>query len=163
MKNEDLVVRSDEQAGGQPQTRDRKPPVVTREDIADAKPRAEQVEQAVEERPKQVPTQTAPPEETAPAEAHAKRQREGLFEGDRSAELHRRWTEVQSRFVDDPREAVKSADALVDEVIRDLSALFTDERSKLEAHLGKNEDASTEDLRVALRRYRAFFERLLSI
>jgi len=143
MKNEDLVVRSDEQAEDEPEARDRKPRVVTREDIADAKPGAERVE----------PT----------AEAHAERQREGLFEGDRSAELQRRWTDVQSRFVDDPHEAVKSADALVDEVIRDLSALFTDERSKLDAHLGKKEDVSTEDLRVALRRYRAFFERLLSI
>jgi hypothetical protein len=147
MKNEDLVVRNDEEAEPEPETRDRKVPVVTREDLADSKPRAERVETAVED---------------APARS-AEGRREGLFEGDRSTELQRRWTDVQGRFVDDPREAVKSADALVDEVIRDLSALFTDERSKLEAHWGKNEDVSTEDLRVALRRYRSFFERLLSI
>ena len=86
-----------------------------------------------------------------------------LFEADRSSELQRRWTDVQARFVDDPHEAVKSADALVDEVIRDLSALFSDERSKLEAQWGKNDEVSTEDLRVALQRYRSFFERLLTI
>jgi hypothetical protein len=157
MKNEDLVVQKDEQAEDEPQTRDRKLPVVTREDVADAKVRAERAEPAVEERP------APPPRQTVPAQTRAEGQRERLFEGDRSTELQRRWTDVQARFVDDPHEAVTSADALVDEVIRDLSALFSDERSKLEAHLGKNEDVSTEDLRVALRRYRSFFERLLSI
>jgi hypothetical protein len=86
-----------------------------------------------------------------------------LFEGDRASELKSRWTDVQAQFVDDPREAVKSADALVDEVIRDLSTLFSDERSGLESHWTRNEEVSTEDLRQALRRYRSFFERLLSI
>ena len=88
---------------------------------------------------------------------------ERLFEGDRARELKTRWTDVQAQFVDDPREAVKAADALVDEVIRDLSALFADERSGLEAHWSRDEEVSTEDLRQALRRYRSFFERLLSI
>ena len=58
---------------------------------------------------------------------------------------------------------MKSADGLVDEVIRDLSTLFSDERSKLERQWEDNADVSTVDLRVAIRRYRAFFERLLSI
>lgn len=86
-----------------------------------------------------------------------------LFEADRASELRTRWSDVQSRFVDDPREAVKAADALVDEVIRDLSALFAAERSGLETQLGRDEKVSTEDLRVALRRYRSFFERLLAM
>jgi hypothetical protein len=51
----------------------------------------------------------------------------------------------------------------VEEVIRDLSALFSDERTKLEAEWGDDREGSTEDLRIALRRYRSFFERLLSI
>ena len=103
-------------------------------------------------------------EETrSPKEAAERDQSDGLFGRDRSTELHRRWSEIQARFVDDPREAVKAADTLVDEVIRDLTALFADERAGLESHWDRNEKISTEDLRVALRRYRSFFERLLVV
>jgi hypothetical protein len=97
-------------------------------------------------------------DEQLPGASHA-----SLFETDRASELRTRWSDVQSRFVDDPREAVKAADALVDEVIRDLSALFAAERSGLETQWGRDEEVSTEDLRVALRRYRSFFERLLAM
>jgi hypothetical protein len=89
--------------------------------------------------------------------------RAGLFEDDRASELRSQWSDIQSRFVDDPREAVKAADALVDEVIRDLSSLFSSERSGLESQWGSDQKVSTEDLRTALRRYRSFFERLLSV
>lgn len=88
--------------------------------------------------------------------------RESLFEEEHASELQTRWSDVQGRFVDDPREAVKAADALVEEVIRDLSSLFSTERAALERQLGAQEKVSTEDLRVALRRYRSFFQRLLS-
>jgi hypothetical protein len=94
----------------------------------------------------------------ANGEAHA-----GLFEADRASELRSKWSDIQGRFVDDPREAVKAADALVDEVIRDLSSLFSSERSGLESQWGRDQKVSTEDLRMALRRYRSFFERLLSV
>jgi hypothetical protein len=90
-------------------------------------------------------------------------QSDGLFDRDRATELHRRWGEVQARFVDDPHEAVKAADTLVDEAIRDLTARFAEERAGLESHWDRNEDISTEDLRVALRRHRTFFERLLGV
>ncbi len=89
--------------------------------------------------------------------------RASLFEHDRASDLRTRWSDVQTRFVDDPREAVKAADSLVEEVIRDLSSLFAAERSALETQWGRDQEVSTEDLRVALRRYRSFFERLLSI
>jgi hypothetical protein len=103
-------------------------------------------------------------EETrSPKEAAERDQSDGLFDRDRATELHRRWSEIQARFVDDPREAVKAADTLVDEVIRDLTALFADERAGLESHWDRNEKISTEDLRVAFRRYRSFFERLLVV
>lgn len=90
-------------------------------------------------------------------------QRDSLFAPDRANDLRTRWRDVQGRFVDDPRAAVKEADGLVDEVIRDLSKQFADERSGLESQWGRDESVSTEDLRVALRRYRSFFERLLSM
>lgn len=86
-----------------------------------------------------------------------------LFAPDRAEELRSRWRDVQGKFVDDPREAVKAADSLVEEVVRDLSDQFGQERARLEDQWGRNDKVSTEDLRVALRRYRSFFQRLLSV
>jgi hypothetical protein len=86
----------------------------------------------------------------------------GLFSQDRSEDYRRRWDEIQARFVDDPREAVQRADELVSEVTRSLVSSFQDERGRLEDQWASGGDASTEDLRVALQRYRSFFQRLLS-
>jgi hypothetical protein len=73
-----------------------------------------------------------------------------------------RWEEIQVRFVDEPRGAVEDADALVATVMQRLAEGFAQERERLEAQWGRGEDISTEDLRVALQRYRSFFQRLLS-
>jgi hypothetical protein len=74
------------------------------------------------------------------------------------------WKEVQTAFVDEPRQAVEQADQLVAEAIQSLAKVFADERSKLEREWSRGDDkVSTEDLRLALRRYRAFFDRLLSV
>jgi hypothetical protein len=79
-------------------------------------------------------------------------------------EKHReRWQAIQADFVDDPRQAVKQADELVAELIQQLAKSFADERSSLEAHWDRGDDVSTEDMRIALQRYRSFFGRLLSI
>jgi hypothetical protein len=77
--------------------------------------------------------------------------------------LRSRWDSIQTGFVDEPRHAVEQADSLVAEMMQHLAQLFADERSKLEAQWTRGEDVSTEDLRVALQRYRSFFDRLLSI
>jgi hypothetical protein len=74
-----------------------------------------------------------------------------------------RWTEVQTGFVDEPRHAVEQADGLVAEMMKQLAEVFADERSKLEEQWSRGDDISTEDLRQALRRYRSFFDRLLSV
>jgi len=79
-----------------------------------------------------------------------------------SEEFRGRWESVQADFVDDPRHAVEDADHLVTEAIERLSRVFTDERTQLEHHWNRGDDVSTEDLRLALQRYRAFFERLLA-
>ncbi len=79
-----------------------------------------------------------------------------------SARFQRSWEEVQTRFVDDPRGAVEDADGLVANVMKQLAEDFAREREGLEAQWGRGEDISTEDLRVALQRYRSFFRRLLS-
>jgi hypothetical protein len=73
-----------------------------------------------------------------------------------------RWEEIQVRFVDEPRGAVEDADALVATVMQRLAEGFAQERERLETQWGRGEDISTEDLRVALQRYRSFFRRLLS-
>ena len=73
-----------------------------------------------------------------------------------------RWQEVQGGFVDEPQQAVQDADGLVADLMQRLAATFSEERSNLESQWDSGEDASTEDLRVALQRYRSFFDRLLS-
>lgn len=83
-----------------------------------------------------------------------------LFPADRAADYGRRWDQVKGSFVDEPREAVAQADALVGQLLDDLQRLFREQRSRIEAGLDA-EGASTEDLRLALRRYRTFFDRLL--
>jgi len=88
--------------------------------------------------------------------------REPLLPADRTAGYRGRWDDIQSRFVDDPRNSVEQADTLVLEVVQDLQTTFGSERSSLEAQWQSGEDVQTEDLRMALRRYRSFFDRLLS-
>ncbi len=87
---------------------------------------------------------------------------EPLLAADSSAAFQRRWEEVQTRFVDDPQGAVEDADRLVANVMQQLAEGFAQEREGLEAQWGRGEDISTEDLRVAMQRYRSFFQRLLS-
>lgn len=83
-----------------------------------------------------------------------------IEEHDRRAFLSR-WKEIQGEFVDEPRGAVSHADGLVAELMQHLARNFADVRADLEAQWDRKEDVSTEDLRVALQRYRAFFRRLL--
>jgi hypothetical protein len=87
---------------------------------------------------------------------------EPLFADDERSTLGSRWKEIQASFVDEPRQAVEQADALVSEVVEKLTTGFSETRSRLEDQWAKGEDASTEDLRVALTRYRSFFKRLLA-
>jgi hypothetical protein len=86
---------------------------------------------------------------------------EPLFERAREDELRERWHALQARFVDEPRETVGEADALVGELLRDLTRSFGDARARLEHQWSSGDDVSTEDLRITLQRYRSFFERLL--
>jgi hypothetical protein len=86
-----------------------------------------------------------------------------LFPEKETTDFRTRWTDIQTGFVDEPRRAVEQADALVAEVIKRLADSFAEERSKLEGQWGRGDDVSTEDLRVSLRRYRSFFDRLLNV
>jgi hypothetical protein len=86
-----------------------------------------------------------------------------LFAGNDTQDFRSRWEKIQIGFVDEPRKAVEQADELVASTIKRLAEMFAGERQKLESEWDKNDNVSTEDLRVALRRYRSFFDRLLSV
>jgi len=88
---------------------------------------------------------------------------EPLFTPEMAQTYRERWTSIQSGFVDDPRRAVRSGDELVAQVMTNLANTFAEERHRVEAQLDETGEGSTENLRVALRRYRSFFERLLSL
>lgn len=97
------------------------------------------------------------------ADARADTRSTPLFAGNESDDFRRRWTDIQAAFVDEPRQAVEKADSLVAEAIKRLAEIFARERSTLEQQWAQGSDVSTEDLRVALQRYRSFFDRLLSV
>jgi hypothetical protein len=86
-----------------------------------------------------------------------------LFGDQTERELRTHWQEIQTGFVDEPRQAVEQADQLVAKLMQQLAQSFSDQRNNLERQWDQAEKISTEDLRIALRRYRSFFERLLSI
>jgi|SRR5579862_4283354 len=86
-----------------------------------------------------------------------------LFAAAEAQELRTRWDSIQTAFVDEPRKSVENADNLVAAAIKRLAEIFAEERSKLEAQWGRGDNVSTEDLRLALQRYRSFFTRLLSV
>lgn len=86
-----------------------------------------------------------------------------LFASSEAGDLRARWDGVQVSFVDEPRKAVEEADALVFSTMKRLAEIFANERQKLEQQWDRGSDVSTEDFRLALRRYRSFFSRLLAI
>ena len=108
--------------------------------------------------------QQVPPMPRNEMDGGAQQQLAPLFDPQLAEEMRARWTSIQSGFVDDPRRAVEQADELVAQALQDLARSFARHRSDIEseANAGQQEP-STENLRVALRRYRSFFERLLSL
>ncbi len=74
--------------------------------------------------------------------------------------IRSRFLDIQAGFVDEPRQAVEEAEGFVDELVQRLVQALDAERAKLK---GAIDDGSTEDLRLALRGYRAFVDRLLNL
>ena len=87
--------------------------------------------------------------------------RERLVPAARAEEYSARWDALKGDFVDEPQRAVTQADQLVGELLDEIQRVFTDQRRELDKGFD-HDRASTEDLRLALRRYRSFFDRLLS-
>jgi hypothetical protein len=108
----------------------------------------------------------AHPDPTEPGRTAARRGEQEvspLFSEESEREFRIQWKEVQTGFVDEPRHAVEQADQLVARLMQHLAQSFSDQRTSLENQWEKSDKVSTEDLRLALRRYRSFFDRLLSI
>jgi hypothetical protein len=95
--------------------------------------------------------------------AEPREEAESLLPVDEAEGLRRTWLELQARFVEEPRDSVADADRLVGQVIERIEERFDSERSRLEAAWASGEDVSTEELRIALQRYRDFFDRLLGM
>ncbi len=86
-----------------------------------------------------------------------------LFDMDAAQKFRTRWLAIQSKFVDDPGDSVKQADDLVADVVEQITRSFADRRGTLEKQWNGGGKPSTEDLRIALKQYRSFFERLLAL
>jgi hypothetical protein len=99
---------------------------------------------------------------TRPEQQREAEERGPLLPDDETDGFTTRWREIQIAFVDEPRESVAKADALVADLMQRLATSFSEERQRLEGQWDRGDDVSTEDLRVALTRYRSFFDRLLS-
>jgi hypothetical protein len=110
----------------------------------------------------EAPSAQAPAAEP-PSAQHESSADDVLVADDDLADLRARWAGVQAAFVDDPKDCVHQADVLVSDLFEHLTTGFAEVRSRLEERWSRGEDASTEDLRLALMHYREFFERLLAV
>lgn len=113
------------------------------------------------------PTTPYPDEATTPAAPGAATQQHSpddapLLDDATADPFARRWSEVQARFVDDPRQAVRDADGLVAELMQALAERFAQHKGGLEEQWTRGDEPDTESLRLALQQYRSFFDRLLS-
>jgi hypothetical protein len=86
-----------------------------------------------------------------------------LLSPNETGEFRSRWSSIQTGFVDEPRKTVEQADELVAQIMQRLAQSFSDQRSNLEKQWERSDEVSTEELRLALRRYRSFFDRLLAM
>jgi hypothetical protein len=108
-------------------------------------------------------SQVASPDRSTAPEADESSTELMLFADDDLTDLRARWAGVQADFVDDPKDCVQKADVLVSDLVDRLTNGFAHARSRLEEQWARGEQASTEDLRLALMHYRNFFERLLAV
>jgi hypothetical protein len=165
----DRAAAPDRAAPPDVQRRDPSDDELRREDLA-ADERSRGTTVVGERRPDQQPAATpvgAPAAQTAPD--HGAGGTGGtasttgpLLAAEDAEGFRARWTDIQTGFVDAPRQAVEQADALVAELMQHLASTFADERGRLERQWDRGDDIPTDHLRDAFQRYRSFFERLLA-
>jgi len=136
-----------------------------RQEMTDEKTDEREHEHSMEENDAGQPEATSSPAASQGSEAAADdgdAERTPLLADDNAQSFRQRWDDLQAGFVDHPREMVEEADDLVSKLMQEISTGFDERRSSLEAQWERGDDVSTEDLRIALTRYRSFFNRLLS-
>lgn len=113
--------------------------------------------------PEPVPTPDAGPEPVrTPGRISNAEDAGAVLFGDADVDRFRgQWRELQAEFVDDPMTAVQSADRLVGDVLGSLSETFAAHKQELESQWQGGGTGETEELRVAMRRYRSFLDQLL--
>ena len=84
-----------------------------------------------------------------------------LFEDRVAEQLRSHWLEIQTRFVDDPNQSLKDADDLIIHMIENVISTLSEKRMTIEGQWQRDDQVSTEDLRLALKYYRSFFNSLL--
>jgi hypothetical protein len=102
-----------------------------------------------------------PSGETEPRGGQAPSGLEPLLPPEQEEDFRGQWDVIQTAFVDEPRRAVEQADSLVANLMKRLAETFSERRDRLEQQWDRGDEVSTEELRVALQRYRSFFDRLL--
>jgi hypothetical protein len=100
--------------------------------------------------------QTEAPQTPADVSAH-------LLPDNVVQDLRSKWDRIQTGFVDEPKTAVKEADQLVSYAIKQLEESLSGACETLVRQWDRGDNVNTEDLRIALRKYRAFFDRLLAV
>ena len=126
-------------------------------------PGSEEITEEVPIRRGEKPAEAGPAEAERPHEGRTAEAEEPLFAPEEAGRLRSEWDAIQIAFVDEPRASVERADQLVAKAIQRLAEVFSDERNALEKQWDRGDEVSTEDLRLALQRYRSFFGRLLSV
>lgn len=94
----------------------------------------------------------------SPAEAPRSTQ---LIDSESLSALRSEWDAIQVLFVDDPRNAVVRADELLVRAFTVISNAIARDRSEI--HERWSHDATTEDLRIAMQRYRWHLRSLLGV
>jgi hypothetical protein len=161
MERSDERLTTDDLASGRREPEEREP-TIARELADDTRDRPTETESASAQ--PDTDQRREPVASEARSEAGGAEPSDGqpLLAPEQANDFKARWEEIQTGFVDEPRRSVEQADALVADLMQRLAESFSEERRSLEAQWDRGDDVSTEDLRVALRRYRSFFDRLLS-
>ena len=107
------------------------------------------------------PPADAPAATEAPAAAEAPAAETPALLGSLDAgAIRNRFLDIQAGFIDEPRQAVEEAGRFVDDLLRQVADSLQQQRGQL---AGVTDEGSTEDLRLALRAYRQFVDRLLGL
>jgi hypothetical protein len=136
-----------------------------RHELTDETMDEREYERSTEDRETSTPVESVRGQEVSGGDTAADEdgaERAPLLADDNAQSFRQRWDDLQAGFVDHPREVVQEADDLVSKLMQEISTGFSERRSSLEAQWEQGDDVSTEDLRIALTRYRSFFNRLLS-